>query len=200
MATNYFTKWAEAEVYAQIKASHLTQFMMRNIICRFGVPHFIVSDNGPQFISKPFQQFCIEYGIKNIYSTPRYPQSNDQDEVTNKTLLGYLKKMLTLTRGKWVDELPIALWAYCITSKQPIGEMPYALTFGAEALIPIESRLETLRTCDTSELAHALDKLKGKRDRAIIRTIEYHRCAFHQREKSIMPRAFKKGDLVPMNF
>ena len=49
VAINYFTKWAEAEAYAQIK-----QFVQRNIICWLGVPHSIVLDNGPQFISKPF--------------------------------------------------------------------------------------------------------------------------------------------------
>ena len=92
VATDYFTKWAEAEAYVQIKAMKLTQFVQRNIMCRFRVPYSIVSDNGPQFISKPYQQFCTEYGIKNIYSTPRYLQSNGQAKVMNKTLLGYLKK------------------------------------------------------------------------------------------------------------
>ena len=37
-----------------------------------------------------------EYGIKNVYSSPWYPESNGQDEVTNKTLLEYLKKRLMI--------------------------------------------------------------------------------------------------------
>ena len=61
----------------------------------------------PQFIRKAFQQFCMEYGIKNVYLSPRYPQSNGQAEITSKTLLGYLKKCLTTMKGKWVYELPI---------------------------------------------------------------------------------------------
>ena len=149
--------------------------MTRNIICPFRILHSVVLDNGPWFISKPFQQFCIEYGIKNVYSTPRYLQSNGQAEVINKTLLDYLKKRLTSARGKWVDKLPIMLWAYCTTPKQPTGETPYALAFGAEALIPIESRLGTLFTCNTSGLSHALDELEEKRDRAAMRIVEYHR-------------------------
>ena len=63
-------------------------------------------------------------------------------------------------------------------------------------MIPIESRLETLRTCDTFELSHSLDELKEKRDRAAIRTAKYYRLAFRQREKIIKPKAFNKGDLV----
>ena len=80
-------------------------------MCRFRVSYSLVFDNGPQFISKAFQKFCTEYGIMNVYSSPRYPQFDGQAEVTNKTLLGYLKKRLTTTKGNWVDELPIALWA-----------------------------------------------------------------------------------------
>ena len=47
VAIDYFTKWAEAEAYAQIKATQLVQFVQTNIVCQFGVPHSIVSDNGP---------------------------------------------------------------------------------------------------------------------------------------------------------
>ena len=135
-------------------------------------------------------------GVKNIYSTPRYPQSNNQDEVTNKKLLSYLKKRLISTKGKWVDELPIALWAYGTTPRQPTGETSYALAFGAEALIPIESRLDILRTRDTTELSQALDELEESRYRTAVRMAEYHRQASRQRDKMIKPRAFKKGDHV----
>ena len=101
-----------------------------------------------------------------------------------------------MTKGKLVDELPITLWAYHTTLKQPTEETLYALTFRAEALIPNESSLDTLRTSDPSELSEALDELKEKRDRAAVRVVEYHSKAFHQREKLIKPRAFRKGDLV----
>ena len=54
VATDYFTKWAEAEAYAQVKSTQLIQFVEKNILCRFRVPHSLISDNGPQFISKEF--------------------------------------------------------------------------------------------------------------------------------------------------
>ena len=84
---------------------------------------------------------------------PRYSQSNGKVEVINKTLLGYLKKRLTTTKGKWVYELPIALWAYRTTQKLPTEETSYALAFGVEALILVEFELETLCINDTSELS-----------------------------------------------
>ena len=55
VAIGYFTKWAEAEAYAQVTTTHLVQFVQRNIVSKFGVPHSLVSANKPQFISKVFQ-------------------------------------------------------------------------------------------------------------------------------------------------
>ena len=109
----------------------------------------------------------------NVYSLPRYPQSNGQIEVMNKTLLRYLKKCLTPTKGKWVDELPIALWSYRTTPRQPTGETPYALAFGVKAWIPIESGLDPLHSNNPIELLQALEELEEKRERAAIRMAKY---------------------------
>ena len=46
VSIDYFTKWAEDEAYAQVIATHLIQFVQKNIVCRFGVPQSLVSDNG----------------------------------------------------------------------------------------------------------------------------------------------------------
>ena len=106
VATDYFSKWIEAEAFSSIKDRDVTQFIWKNIVCRFSIPRSIVSDNGPQFDSRVYRNFCQELKIKNLYSTPRYPQSNGLVEASNKTLLTALKKRLDSAKGKWVDELP----------------------------------------------------------------------------------------------
>ena len=105
VAIDYFSKWIEVEAFASIKDKDVTQFIWKNIIWRFGIPRSIVSDNGPQFVSRAYRNFYQELKIKNLYSTPRYPQSNGQAEASNKTLLTALKKRLDSAKGKWVDEL-----------------------------------------------------------------------------------------------
>ena len=52
----------------------------------------LIFDNGLQFDSKAFREFCYNLDIKNRYFTPAYPQSNGQDEAVNKTILNGLKK------------------------------------------------------------------------------------------------------------
>ena len=83
VATDYFSKWIEAEAFASIKDKEVTQFMWRNIICRFGIPQTIVSNNGPQFDSRVYRKFYQKLKIKNLYSTPRYPQRKGQAGASN---------------------------------------------------------------------------------------------------------------------
>ena len=73
VATDYFSTCVEAEAFSSIKDRDVTQFIWKIIVCRFGIPRSIVSDNGPQFDSQVYRNFCHELKIKNLYSTPRYP-------------------------------------------------------------------------------------------------------------------------------
>ena len=111
VATYYFSKWIEVEAFNSIKDKDVTQFIWKNILYWFGIPRSMVIDNRPQFDSRVYRNFCQELKIKNLYSTPRYPQSNDQAEASNKTLLTTIKKRVDAGKGKWVDELPRVLWS-----------------------------------------------------------------------------------------
>ncbi|RVW33911.1 hypothetical protein CK203_082960 [Vitis vinifera] len=140
------SKWVEAEAYASIKDKDITKFVWKNIICRFGIPQTILADNGPQFDSITFRNFCSELNIRNLYSIPCYPQSNGQAEATNKTLVTALKKRLEQAKGKWVEELPGVLWAYRTIPRWSTGNTPFALAYGMDAVIPTEIGLPTIWT------------------------------------------------------
>ena len=73
VAANYFSKWIKAKAFTSIKDKEATQFIWKNIICRFDIPRSIILDNGPQFESQVYRNFCHELKIKNLYSTPRAP-------------------------------------------------------------------------------------------------------------------------------
>ena len=49
VATNYFSKWVEAEVYANIKDKDVSKFVWKNIIYRFGISQAIIANNGSRF-------------------------------------------------------------------------------------------------------------------------------------------------------
>ena len=46
LAIDYFTKWVEVELVTTITEAKVTSFVWKNIICKFGVLHVIISDNG----------------------------------------------------------------------------------------------------------------------------------------------------------
>ena len=140
--TDYFTKWVEAEPLTNIKDVDAKRFFWRNIVTRFEVPRTLISNNGLQFDSKAFQRYCGKLGIRNRYSTPTYPQRNGQAEASNKVIVSRLKKRLDVAKGKWVDELPYVLWTYR-TTPQRSRETPFSMTYGAEAVIPLELRFPT---------------------------------------------------------
>ena len=53
---------------------------LKNQYSRHGIPEKCRSDNGPQFSSSDFQQFCEEYGVKHITSSPHFQRSNGEAE------------------------------------------------------------------------------------------------------------------------
>uniref|UniRef100_A0A2N9EFL0 Integrase catalytic domain-containing protein n=1 Tax=Fagus sylvatica TaxID=28930 RepID=A0A2N9EFL0_FAGSY len=178
-ATDYFIKWIEAEPLSNIRDVDVKRFFWKNVITRFGIPWAAISDNGTQFESRLFKGFCSDLGIKNFFSSPGYPQSNGQAEASSKIILNGIKKKLEEAKGKWVEELPSVLWTHRTTARKSTGEAPFALTYGVEAVIPLEVSIPTTRTTDfaveTNEdnLRKDLDLLEERRDLAIVRLASY---------------------------
>ncbi|RVW32250.1 hypothetical protein CK203_078945 [Vitis vinifera] len=175
VATDYFSKWVEAEAYASIKDKDVTKFVWKNIVCRFGIPQTIIADNGPQFDSIAFRNFYSELNIRNSYSTPRYPQ-------------------------KVVEELPGVLWAYRTTPGRPTGNTPFALAYGMDAVIPTEIGLPTIRTDAAkqndanTELGRNLDWADEVRESAAIRMADYQQRASAHYNRKVKPRSFKNAN------
>ena len=126
----------------------IKNLVWKNIVMTFGVPNSLISNNGLQFDSRAFHEFCSDLGIKNRYSTPAYPQSNGQAEAINKAIVNGLRKRLDGAKGKWAKELPNILWAYRTTPRRSIRETPFSLTYGAEAIIPTEVNLCSARVTE----------------------------------------------------
>ena len=70
---DYFTKWVETEALATITEKNVRSFIWRHIICRYGVPRVLVSDNRKQFDNDSFKDFYSQLEIKNHYSSPAHP-------------------------------------------------------------------------------------------------------------------------------
>ena len=105
----------------------------------------IISDNGRQFDSQGFRDFCSSLGIKNQFLSPGHPQANGQTEVMNRTLLKIIKAKLDDAKGAWPEELPNVLWAYRTIARTPTGETPFRFTYGTKVMILVEVGVTSIR-------------------------------------------------------
>jgi len=132
------SKWIEAEPIAQITAHKIQHFVWKNIVCRFGIPKRLVSDNGTQFASEQLGKLCTKLGIKQVFASVEHPQTNGQVESANRVLLKGLNRRLEKAEGTWGDEIPRIMLAYHTTPKSTTKETSFSLMYGSDAMIPVK--------------------------------------------------------------
>ena len=202
VGTDYFTKWVEAEPLANIQDVDVKKFLWKNIVTRFRISRTLISDNGLQFDSKSFRRYCCELGITNRYSTPAYPQGNGQAEAINKVIVSGFKKRLDDAKGRWVEDLLHILWTYQTTPQRSTGETSFSMSYGAEAVIPIETGFSTLRTQSFNPndndklLERSLDLIKERRESAMVQLAYYQHKLKQGYDAKVKLRPLEPGDLV----
>ena len=73
VAIDYFTKWIEAKALASITTKQVTQFLWENVMCRYGIPRVLVTDNGTQFNNEEFRSYCQENEIELRFTSVAHP-------------------------------------------------------------------------------------------------------------------------------
>ncbi|XP_075645095.1 uncharacterized protein LOC142616093 [Castanea sativa] len=105
-------------------------------------------------------------------------------------------------KGAWLEELPSVLWAYRTTARTPTGETPFRLTYGTEAVIPVEVGVASVRRevfhekDNDNQLRINLDCLDEIRDKASSKTAKYQRKMAEYYNKRVKLRRLEIGDLV----
>jgi hypothetical protein len=156
---------------------------IKSIIFRFGVPHSIITDNGTNFTSKEFKNYCESMGNKLKFASVAHPKTNGQVKKANGLICNDIKKRLLepLEKAKhaWVDELPSMLWSLRTTPSSATQETPFFLVHKAEAMLPVEITHEAPRIAaydemtSTKALQDNVDALDEIRDFALARSTQY---------------------------
>jgi transposase InsO family protein len=149
IAIDKFTKWVKVEPMCTILARSAVKFI-RGLVCHFGVPNRIITDNGSQFTIGLFREYCTSAGIKICFALVAYPRSNGQAERANAKVLKGLKTRsfsakLEARGKKWLDNLQSILWSIRTTATKPIGETPFFLVYGAEVVLPTNVKFRSPR-------------------------------------------------------
>nr|ABA96839.1 retrotransposon protein, putative, unclassified [Oryza sativa Japonica Group] len=205
VATDYFTKWAEAVPLKNMTHTEVIDFILKHIIHRFGIPQTLTTDQGASFMSKEVKSFTKSYGIKLLSSSPYYAQANGQAESSNKTLLKLVKKKIEEHPKRWHEVLSEALWAHRISKHGATKVTPFELVYGQEAVLPVEVNLGSLRYIKQDDLSSEdyktlmgdnLDEVIDKRLKALEEIEKEKKRVAKAYNKRVKAKLFQVGDLV----
>ena len=108
-----FTKMAHFIPCTKTTNSEETANMvMREVFRHHGLPDDIISDRGPQFISKFWKHLMEALKVSCKLSSSYHPQTDGQTERTNQTLEQYLRCFVNYQQDDWVKFLYFAEFAY----------------------------------------------------------------------------------------
>jgi hypothetical protein len=85
VAIDHYLKWCEAKAVADHGAKTAAKFLEDDVICRYGVPKFVLTDNGGEWAAE-FDAMCKDYGIHHQHTTPQWPHCNGMVECLIKTI------------------------------------------------------------------------------------------------------------------
>jgi hypothetical protein len=116
-------------VYAQLYIAH--------ILSLHGVPKTIVSDRGPQFVSKFWEELHKSLGTKLLHSSAYHPQTSGQTERVNQILEDMLRACVLDFSQKWDECLLLAEFSYNNSYQESIKMAPFEALYGRRCRTPL---------------------------------------------------------------
>ena len=194
------TTWPEAvalnRTTAPVIVKHLTAMFSRN-----GFPGVVVSDNGPQFVSKTFKAFCNKNGFQHVTTSVYCPESNGVLERFHGTLKQMVAKAVS-AKGSWPEVLPMCCFFLRLTPNAASGYSPFMLAHGWEPNTPVQLWYCTwvgkhLGSLSLDEwVRENCERVQVLRDKA---TANYHATSEKRKElkdKTCQDRSFRVGQWV----
>jgi hypothetical protein len=153
IAVDKFTKWVEAAPVTNQDSTATINFIKLIIFC-FGVPHSIITDNGTNFTSKQFKNYCESMGIKLKFASIAHLKTNGQVKKANGLICNCIKKRLLAPLEK---------------AKQACAEavLPVKITHEAPRITAYDE------TTSNEALQDDVDPLNKARDVALERSMQY---------------------------
>jgi len=121
----------------------VTNFIKRELICRYGLPNKIITDNATNLNNQMMAELCTKFKIQHHNSSPYHPKMNGAVEAANKNIKKIIQKMV-VTYKDWHEMLPFALHGYRTSVRTSTGATPFSLVYGMAVVFPFEVEIPSL--------------------------------------------------------
>ena len=200
VVTDHFTHYAQAYVTMSQTTATVAKVLFERFFTQYGWPAKLLTDQGPQFEGRLFQQLMHEAQIRKIRTTPYHPEGNAQCERFNRTLLGMLETMPIESKKEWQEWVLAMTHAYNCTISKTTSFAPYFLMFGREPKIPIDRELNLPGRREEGGAQTYVDRLKQKLEWAFTKAQENIQRDMRARkkyhDKALRCHEVEVGDLV----
>jgi transposase InsO family protein len=143
-----------ATSYANVTKQVVVRFIKNQIICRYGVPSKIITDNGSNLNNNMVEALYKDFKIAHHNSFPYRPKMNGVVEAANKNIKKIIQKMVVKHKD-WHEMLPFSLHGYRTSIRTSTWETPFSLVYGMEAVLPVEVEIPSLRVLMEAKLTEA---------------------------------------------
>lgn len=125
---DYYFRYQEVKFPKTTTSAIITTHLLE-LFSRPGFPKSLRTDNGRQFVSNDFKQFCKNHDIELIQTPPYWPQANGEVENMNRSILKRLQ-IAHANRRDYQAEIQKFIPMYNVTSHGTTGKSPSQLLFG----------------------------------------------------------------------
>lgn len=184
VVTDLFTKWVEAFPLKETSSVTLAKVLVDEVICRFGVPKSIHSDQGANFCSEVIVTMCKMLNIERTQTSAYHPQGNGQVERFNRTIEAMLSKVVQNSQKDWDSHIPKALLAYRSAVHESTKFTPYHLVFGRSPGLPVDVFLGRAQSQEEfTSYPEFIRKVHQTLNSTYSEVNQHLREAYHQRKR-----------------
>jgi hypothetical protein len=147
VAIDHYSKWCEAKAVVDHGAKTAARFLEDEIICRYGVPKFVLTDNGGEWAAE-FDVMCRDYVIQHQRTAPQWPQCNGMVERTIKTIKHGITVLAATPANMdcWDQQLAKVLFGYRCGIQTSTRFFPFMILTGRTPRLRAENYLQALTT------------------------------------------------------
>lgn len=144
-----FTKWVEVQALRKATTKTVGDALREKIIMRYGSPRAILTDGGPQFVSKEFRDLLSLYGIRKLEIAPYSPQANPVERM-NRVIKTAIAQYCENVHENWDQYLNELTFAFNSVPHTSTGFSPAYLNLGREIDLPSKTMQDPVEGSEES--------------------------------------------------